>query len=115
MCTICQRGYEPFVGDVCTPTSNGRCVECPRGKFKPNTGDDRCTGCDPGKTWQSEEGQQKCNYCTQCQKGEEQSSECTVNADAVCVTCPAGTYKASLGSEKCTTCAAGQFQDEAGS
>ena len=59
-------------------------------------------------------GQERCEDCTECERGFETFKDCTATVNAECTPCAAGKFKGSKGSEACTACAAGKFQQKTG-
>ena len=101
-------------------SNSGHCVDCPAGRFQPNSrstdcaycvagkysnsGASVCTDCDAGK-YRVVEG----NECTDCEAGTYSTS-----GASVCTDCDAGEYSNS-GASVCTDCDAGRYSNSSAS
>ena len=97
----------------------GRCDPCIAGWYRPNDANCDCRKCSysfcaagmPGNYYYAQlctpDQDVACTLCQTCAPGTYMTKECGVPAftnNRECSSCPAGTYKSSLGSAACTQC-----------
>ena len=91
---VCQAGYTLAI-------SGSSCESCPSGYYKSASGNGVCSPCGTGATVKSAAGASYAAACD-CLAGYQLSA----NASS-CATCPAGSYKGSVGNTACVSCGAG--------
>ena len=110
-CTVCTAGK--YVLQACTKQANTVCNTCGPGTFTAGSGRSSCEACAPG-TYQSNSGGTECRPCRTCLSGTSWGASCLATSDAVCTSCPVGTYNPSTTSSECQPCPPGTYQSAQG-
>jgi hypothetical protein len=125
-CTSCPSSYfQQKIGrSFCNPVTkcnpgtyvqnssikgNGRCADCPAGKYQPKQDQVACSNCEPGK-YQLNVSQSYCESVTNCEPGSYDKSNGADITNARCQECPENYFRSKTDEKAgCPECASGKY------